>query len=88
MSELPSHGTDWAESEVLLDLITLYESWESSGDTAPDFTTVQQRLRESFDVTALRTLEILTRILIGLIGQELVTRSGEATAQSGTDANH
>lgn len=81
MSDLPNHGTGRAESEVLLDLLTLYNSWEDSDTSSPDFAPVQQRLRESFDVTALRTLELITHILSKMISQELATRDDSLNPQ-------
>lgn len=81
MSDLPNHGTGWAESEVLLDLLTLYNSWEDSDASSPDFTQVQRRLRESFDLTSLRTLELITHILSGMVSQELTTRADSFNPQ-------
>lgn len=77
MSELPSHGTGWAESEVLLDLMTLYNTFDASDESVPDFTTVQRRLRESFNLTELRSFELITRVMTGLIDLELSLRNGD-----------
>lgn len=89
MSTLPSHGTGWLESEVLLDLVTLYDEWnEQDTSTSPDFTLVQRRLRESFTLTELRKLELLTHVLTGLIGNELALRGSDFEHKHPSDPEH
>jgi hypothetical protein len=72
MSELPSHGTGRIESEVLLDVVEIFNDW--TGDSTPDFSVVQRRLRESFNVRELRNLETVTHALAALIAKELPQR--------------
>jgi hypothetical protein len=76
MSELPSHGTGWAESEVLLDVLTVFNG-DWSDASPPDFTTVQRRLHESFDLRELRNLETATHALAALIDRELALRGSD-----------
>lgn len=89
MSELPSHGTGWLESEALLDLVTLYDEWnEQDANTSPDFTLIQRRLRELFTLTELRKLELLTHVLAGLVGNELALRGTDSEYKHPSDPEH
>ena len=72
MSELARHGTGWSETEVLMDVIEVYNSW--NGDSPPDFTQVQLRLREKFNDDELETLEIVVSTLAKFIAAELTQR--------------
>jgi hypothetical protein len=72
MSELPSHGTGWTETEVLMDVITLFNEDQES---APDFTVVQRRLRENFTTTELSALDTVTTVLLRLVKFELAQRT-------------
>lgn len=81
-SRLPSHGTGWTETEVLMDVIELYDAWDGSG--SPDFSALQRRLREQFNDNELRTLETAVETLAKFIDDELSRRivEKEQTAES------
>lgn len=72
MSELLSHGTGWSETESLLDIIDIYNSW--NGDGTPDFTQLQRRLREKFTDNELVALETVVDTFHQFIAAELTRR--------------
>jgi hypothetical protein len=72
VTELPNHDTRWAETEVLMDVVNIYNEWD--GSSAPDFTTAQKRLHGSFTSGELRTLRTITDTLGRLIDYELTWR--------------
>lgn len=75
--ELPSHGTGYAESEAFMDVVVLFADW--MGDThAPNFDDVRRRLRESFNDSELRNLDVVARTLVNLIEAELTQRHDNA----------
>ena len=73
MSELTNHGTGWSESEVLMDVVEVYNSW--SGDDSPNFTAVQRRLAEKFNDAELDTLEMIVQTLHTFIAAEATRRA-------------
>jgi hypothetical protein len=72
MSELPSHGTGWTETEALMDIITLFNEDQ---DSTPDFSAAQRRLRDSFTTTELSALDTVVTVLLQLVKFELAQRS-------------
>lgn len=79
MSEfLPIHGTGWAETESLLDVVKIYNEWD--GESKPDFTVAQQRLHASFTDSELRTLRTITDTLGRLVDYELEWRDRDSRA--------
>lgn len=76
MSELPNHGTGWSETEVLLDLIALYNA-DDFVHTQPDFTAVQRRLREKFNSAELHALDAIVTVLQQFIRVEITRRNSE-----------
>ena len=76
MTELPSHGTSWLESEALIDVIDVFNS-DWSDAAPPDFTVVQRRLHEKFELAELRNLEMVARTLVTLIDNELALRGSD-----------
>lgn len=73
MSELPSYGTGWSESEVLMDVVTIYNTWNGEGEVNVD--SVRRRLREKFTDTELIALDAVVEMLGRLIDVELTSRS-------------
>lgn len=87
MSDLPSHGTTWAESEAFMDVFTLFDQWQDGGP-APDFTTIRRRLHESFTLNELRNLEVVAQTFSALINVELATRGSESDYMHPADPTH
>ena len=75
MTELTRHGTGWVETEVLMDVVEIYNSWDGSDPV--DFTPVQRRLRESFTDSELVTLETVVTALHKFIAADLSRRVTE-----------
>lgn len=75
MSELQRHGTGWSETEVLMDVVEVYNSWD--GDGTPNFTPVQRRLAEKFEDNELIALETVVDTLAQFIAAELYRRQVE-----------
>lgn len=73
MSALPSYGTGWSESEVLMDVVTIYNAWNGEGEI--DVDSVRRRLREKFSDTELIALDAVVEMLGRLIDVELTSRS-------------
>jgi hypothetical protein len=73
MSEPVSHGTGWVETEVLLDVVEIYNSWDSVN--LLDFTVAQKRLHRSFTDTELRSFKTVLEALGKLIDHELTWRA-------------
>jgi hypothetical protein len=69
VNDLPNHGTGWLESEMLLDVVTLFADWD--GNLPPDFTIAQRRLREKFTLDELRNFEVTMLALRGLVSAEI-----------------
>jgi len=80
VSELPSHGTGWSETEVLLDVVEVYNTWD--GNSTPDFSTAQERLRERFTTPELIALDAIAASLHQLIEAERMRRIEEAQASA------
>jgi hypothetical protein len=76
VSELPSHGTGFLESEAFIDVVALFGAWSDNGQ-APDFTVVERRLHEQFNLSELRNLEVAARTLATLIDRELALRGSD-----------
>lgn len=74
-SELTSYGTGWSETEALLDVVEVYDSWD--GKSQPDFSPVQRRLRERFEDNELLTLETIVNTFAQFIAAELQRRTDE-----------
>ncbi len=75
MSDLPSHGTGFAESEVFMDVVASFGEW--NGEGSPDFAPTQRRLHDMFNLSELRNLETVTRVLTLLIDEELALRGSD-----------
>lgn len=73
MSELPSHGTGYAESEVFMDVVEIFDTW--NGEDTPDFSPVAQRLRERFNDSELAKLETATHAFHMFITAEQARRA-------------
>lgn len=87
MSELPSHGTGYAESEAFMDVVALFNTWDESGK-APDFTVAKQRLHDAFNLNELRNLEAITLTLRNLIDRELTLRGSDLEYKNSADSHH
>jgi hypothetical protein len=72
MSGLPSYGTGWTETELLMDVLTTYNSW--NGEDQLDFDTVRQRLSEKLTDDELVTLSSIVEAFGMLIAGELARR--------------
>lgn len=72
MSELPSYGTGWTETELLMDVLTIYNSW--NGEDQINFDTVRQRLSEKLTDGELVTLSSIVEAFGMLITNELARR--------------
>lgn len=75
MSVPTNHGTGWSESEALMDVVEIYNSWDGNGQ--PDFSPVQRRLRESFTDNELLALETVVDTFAQFIATELWQRGNE-----------
>lgn len=72
MSALPSYGTGWTETELLMDVLTIYNAW--NGEDQLDFDTVRQRLSEKLTDGELVTLSSIVEAFGMLITSELARR--------------
>lgn len=86
-STLPSHGTGYMESEAFMDVVVLFNTFAVDGQ-APDFTSIQRRLREGFNLSELRNLEAITFTLTKLINVELATRGSDPDYKHPDDPQH
>lgn len=71
MTKLPSHGTGWAETELVMDVVTLYDEWD--GESTPNFDNVIARTR-TFQDNELRNLWLVLTALGSVITSELAHR--------------
>lgn len=76
MSEPESHGTGWVETETLLDVVEIYNSWD--GVSTPDFTVAQKRLHRAFSDDELHSLDTVLETLRKLIDHELTWRTQDS----------
>lgn len=65
------HGTGWSETELLMDVMTLYHEW--NGESELSFATVNERLRE-VSSGELLTLQVVLSMLNALIQTQLAQR--------------
>lgn len=86
-STLPSHNTGYMESEAFMDVVVLFNTFGIDGQ-APDFTPIQQRLREGFNLSELRNLEAITLTLTNLIDAELTLRGSDPDYKHPDDPQH
>lgn len=68
-----THGTPYTETEILLELITIYSTW--NGETTPDFTAIQSRLRDDFNDNGLIAFDSVVKTLGTFIEFELTQRN-------------
>lgn len=74
MSELPSHGTGWSETETLMDVVMIYNGDENIINGVPDFGTVQRRLREKFTNAELHAFDAIVTVLLQFVKLEITQR--------------
>lgn len=86
-SELPSHGTGYMESEAFMDVVVLFNTFAVDGQ-APDFTFIQKRLHDGFNLSELRNLDIIAKTLANLIDAELALRGSESDYKHFDDPQH
>lgn len=86
MSELPSYGTGWSETEALMDTLTIYNAWDANAE-APDFSTVRQRLAEKFTDDELVALAAVVEALGHLVESERIRRIREKQSSAEAPAN-
>lgn len=73
MSKFTNFGTQWAETEALVEVMHAFDAWD--GDGTPEFNEITRRLREAFDERALRDFEVILLALSQFVKLELMRRS-------------
>ena len=69
------HGTPYTETEILMELVTIYTEW--NGDGAPDFSRIQRQLRDDFTADGLTAFDTVVKALGVFIEFELAQRAQE-----------
>jgi hypothetical protein len=71
VTEFRNHGTGWAETELVMDVVTLYDEWD--GDSELILTNVTERLH-TFHGPELLKFKVVLTMLDALIQRELAQR--------------
>lgn len=69
---LRDHGTGWAETELVMDVVALYREWD--GESELDFTDIVNRLSAFHDAELIEFKTVLT-MLSAVIQADLAKRS-------------